>query len=127
MLIPRHPDDPDQEDRYCGKPAVYDSADPKHSICAECFAELGDDEDLSREYFMSREALVEIASAAAKAIMPPLRGRVVVAVTDESGEFVGVGSNVGPADTEAILQAACFGADKAPHLVKALAPGRVRP
>lgn len=127
MIDPRHPDDPEQSDRYCGKPAVYQCVnDPTHSICAECFASLGDDEGLTVEYAMTREALVTLASAAALAITPPLRGRVVVVITDESGAFVGVGRSTGPEDTDAILQAACFGADKEPHLTEAFAPGKVQ-
>ena len=49
MLIPRHPDDHDQPDRYCGKPSsfVYDAT---HSICQECYDSMADDPDIQADY-----------------------------------------------------------------------------
>lgn len=51
-----------------------------------------------------------IADEAARKL--PIGTRVVVAVTDYSGEWVGVGSNTHPRDVESILQSALLGAGK---------------
>lgn len=42
----------------------------------------------------------------------PIGVRIVVAVTDASGQWVGVGSNTNLVDVEAILTSALVGADK---------------
>jgi predicted sugar kinase len=63
---------------------------------------------LSRDEAMNRAQ--KIADAAAKKL--PRGVRVVVAVTDVTGEWVGVGSNTNPKDIEAILRSALLGVDK---------------
>jgi hypothetical protein len=58
---------------------------------------------------MTREELVRIARRAADAletVYAPVRLRVVVIVTDASGDFVGVSSTTSPSDTDAILRCA---------------------
>lgn len=64
--------------------------------------------DLPRDEAMRRAQA--IADAAAKKL--PRGARIVVAVTDVTGEWVGVGSNTNPKDTEAILRSALLGADR---------------
>jgi predicted sugar kinase len=64
--------------------------------------------DLPRDEAMRRAQA--IADAAAKKL--PRGTRIVVAVTDVTGEWVGVGSNTNPKDIEAILRSALLGADR---------------
>lgn len=63
---------------------------------------------------LGRDELAERAQAfanyAAKRL--PAGARVVVAVTDVEGDWVGVGSNTNPHDVEAILRSSLIGADK---------------
>ena len=63
---------------------------------------------LSREQAANRAQA--IANEAAKKL--PAGTRVVVAVTDASGEWVGVGSNTNPRDVKAILESSLLGADR---------------
>jgi hypothetical protein len=51
-----------------------------------------------------------IANKAAKNL--PMGARIVVAVTDITGEWVGVGSNTHPKDVEGILRSSLLGADR---------------
>lgn len=60
----------------------------------------------------TREELVAMAQRAVVAARVPAGYRIVVALTDESGEWSGVASNTNPPDTEALLRSALFGAEK---------------
>jgi hypothetical protein len=62
-------------------------------------------------------AVLQIAAGA-------LGARVVVIVTDEEGEYVGVGSTTNPEDTAAIILCAHFAEDRVDHPAPASAPLR---
>jgi len=64
--------------------------------------------DLPRDQLM--RVASKIANESAKKL--PFGARIVVAVTDVSGEWVGVGSNTNPYDVESILRSALLGADR---------------
>jgi hypothetical protein len=60
----------------------------------------------------TREAAITTAQELLAQLSIPPGFRVVLAVTDETGAFVGVHSNVCPVDTEAILVSAVYGAER---------------
>jgi len=59
---------------------------------------------------MKREEMMAMAQAAADSF--PGHLRVVVVVTDDEGEFCGVGSNTTPEDCENCLKAALVARDR---------------
>ena len=66
---------------------------------------------------MKREHMAQLAQEAADAVVWPngARLRVVCIVTDERGDFVGVGTTTGHADTINILRCAIAGGDLQMH------------
>lgn len=64
---------------------------------------------------MKREELALLAHKKAMEALPQPGLRIVVIVTDVSGEFVGVGTNTDEKDTSAILRCALNGKDRIDH------------
>lgn len=68
---------------------------------------------------MARKELALLASRTADSVPDSPAGlRVVVVVTDASGQFVGVGSTTNDRDTRAILWCALNGGDRQSHSVR---------
>lgn len=69
----------------------------------------------------TKRQLVEFAQTVAELATQvrefPSGGRIVVVLTDESGTYVGVGTNTTNEDTENILRSALEGADRQDFIV----------
>lgn len=95
MLIPRHPDDPDRSDRYCGKEAWYVyKNDSTHHICPDCYESMADDPDIQDEYSRVRAPGLNVGQLRKALADLPDDMDVVVRTNDEWQEGGGAGGVV---------------------------------